>query len=95
MERMIAMALGGDIQALRWCCDRLVAPLRARGEALALNLAGVNATDKAKSILAALSDGALAPDEAHCYMSVLTSQAQLAQTASANELKIHFGGDEL
>ncbi|WP_268921423.1 DUF5681 domain-containing protein [Methylotetracoccus oryzae] len=77
-SKMIELATGGDVQALRWCLDRLVPPLKARTEPVTLDLAG-SLAEQGNAILRAAGDGRITPDEAHTLLSALASQARIVE----------------
>ena len=78
LSTMMKAARGGDVGALRWCCDRIVAPLKAHSELMALNLAGTLG-EQGASVLEALSAGEITPEQAGVALDVLLSQAKLIE----------------
>ena len=78
VAKMVELATGGDVQALRWCLDRLVPPLKARGEPVAIDLTG-GLAERGDAILRAAGDGRITPDEAQTLLSALASQARIVQ----------------
>ena len=66
MQRAVALALGGDVTALRLCLDRLVATRRERPVQLPLPLLGraEDVGDALDAITAAVASGEITPGEA-------------------------------
>lgn len=62
VQRMVDAALGGDAAALRWCCDRLIPPLRAQSTPVVLPLSGT-LDERGEAVLSAASDGKISIDE--------------------------------
>lgn len=78
LSAMMTAALGGDVAALRWCCDRLVAPLKPGGEPLSLNLTGTLG-EQGATVLRTLTAGEISPEQAGLALDALLKQAKLVE----------------
>lgn len=80
--RMIELARSPDpetaMPALRWCCDRLAGPIKARAEPVALPMAG-DAAEQTKSVLAAVAAGRVTPEEGLTLLNALRAAAEVAE----------------
>jgi hypothetical protein len=87
VKSVIAMALTGDVQALRLCLERLCPPLRADSEPVDLPglAAATSLADKAMAILNALANGSVSPDAGSQILAALTSAAQLSELEHLKE----------
>lgn len=78
VERAVALALAGDVTALRLCLERLAPPPRA--EARPVRIAGLEAaqglTERADVLLRAVAQGELAPDVGERLLSALSHVAR-------------------
>ncbi|MBT3558749.1 MAG: hypothetical protein HOC63_14525 [Rhodospirillales bacterium] len=78
----IDKALGGDTMALRLCFDRLYPPQRTRS--IRIDLPIIKHVDDVvrgyESVLGAVSDGTITPDEASTIASVLEAKRKAIET---------------
>lgn len=81
VQSAIALALTGDVQALRLCLERLCPPLRADSEPVEVPGLATATTlaDKALAILNGMANGSVAPDAGSQILAAITSAAQLSE----------------
>ncbi|MBK7162639.1 MAG: hypothetical protein IPH79_09150 [Sphingomonadales bacterium] len=81
-KKAIEMAKGGDAAAIRMCLDRLAPP--RKDAAVCFSLPPIrtiaDAVEASSSLLAAIADGDVTPDEGSRIMSLLTSHKVLVET---------------
>lgn len=81
-QKAIEMAKGGDATAIRMCLDRLAPP--RKDAAVCFSLPPIktiaDAVEASSSLLAAIADGDVTPDEGSRIMSLLTSHKVLVET---------------
>jgi hypothetical protein len=80
ITKAVELAKAGDTTALRLCWDRLIAPVRAKDEPVALGSVGTNMTDYGRIVLEASLDGRITPTEAATLMQALSAQARIVET---------------
>lgn len=80
IERLIEMALEGDVQAARTLLERVAPPLRARDEPVTLTL-GAEPADDARTVLGALGAGSVTPSEAATIMRSIGEAAKVRELA--------------
>lgn len=62
VNTLMDKAIAGDMSAMSLLMTRLIPPVRPASDPIVFNLAGSTMTDKATSILEAISTGRVAPD---------------------------------
>jgi len=81
-HKAIEMAKGGDATAIRMCLDRLAPP--RKDAAVCFSLPPIktiaDTVEASSSLLAAIADGDVTPDEGGRIMSLLTSHKVLVET---------------
>jgi len=82
LERLIVSAKKGSYRQVKMVLERTLPPLRPQDAPINLRLRG-SIEDKAKTILNAVSDGRITPDEGTKLMSLLADQAKIIEV---NEL---------
>ena len=82
-HKVIELAKGGDIAAMRLVAERVTPPLKAVEPPVAMEMQGDTLTDKAYSVLAAMGEGLLAPSHA---AQLLTALGQVAKVLEVDEL---------
>ncbi len=81
ISKVIELAIGGDIQALKLCLERICPPLRPMTEAREIDLSITNnLTAKGEHIFELISQGAIDLNEASQIMGMLIRQAKLIET---------------
>ena len=79
---MLDAAASGDVQALRWCCDRLIPPLRAVAPPVAVNMpADVSLSEQGRALLSELASGNLSADDVASLIGALQAQARLMEVS--------------
>jgi hypothetical protein len=81
-RKAIDMALAGDTTALRLCLERIAPPRRGRPIRIALPevRSPTGVADALASVIAAMADGVLSPDEAAAVSAVLEGQRRALET---------------
>jgi hypothetical protein len=79
VTKVVEMAKAGDTTALRICIDRLIPPAKAREEPVSLPLATGSLAEKGQAVLAALGEGAIAPDVATAILQGIAAQARIVE----------------
>jgi hypothetical protein len=81
-RKAVEMALGGDGPALRLCLDRLAPPRKDCPITFALPpiRTAADTVEASASLLAAVADGEVTPDEAGRVMALLTAHRSLVET---------------
>lgn len=83
-EKVLSMALDGDVQALKICLDRISPPLRPNAQVVTFDYQpGERLTGAAEKIIRAASQGEIPPDTA---TQLLSSVGSLARTLELEEL---------
>ncbi len=79
INQVIDLALAGDTAALKMCLDRLFPPLKPVEQPVRFPLESTSLTQMGDSVLAAISNGILSPDQGAKLLQVLTGQARLIE----------------
>src|SRR2546425_13185526 len=64
VTKVVELALAGDSTALRICIDRLIPPAKAKGDPVNLPPPSDSLADNGRSVIEALAEGKLTPEEA-------------------------------
>ncbi len=80
VDKAIALALCGDVAALRMCLDRLIPPLRASSLPVACDLGIGSLTERGEAIMRQASDGAMSPEQANLLLGGLASLARIRES---------------
>jgi len=80
-DKLVELALGGDIQALRTCLDRLLPPLKAVSSPVLLEGAnpGQGLAEVARTVLDAATGARISPDDAQAILSALGSAVRVIE----------------
>lgn len=84
VSKAVELALEGDSQALRLCLERLVPAHKPKAEPVQFELAGESLTEKAESVLGAISNGELDPSTGKA---LLDSIASLVRVQEVDEIR--------
>jgi hypothetical protein len=79
VEKVIELAKTGDTAALRICIDRLVPPIKAKDMPVEIDGFEGGLADQGRTVLAALSQGRITPDEASTLMQTVAAQARITE----------------
>ena len=80
LEQLVTAAQGGDVQAARLILERVLPPMKAIEQAVALQLPeGGTLTAKASAVLAAAAAGVLAPTQAAQLIAALGTVAKISE----------------
>ncbi|MFZ6675258.1 DUF5681 domain-containing protein [Undibacterium sp. Xuan67W] len=83
IETLVVMAKNGDSQAARLLLERVLPPVRAIEQAVALQLPeGGTLTAKADAVLSAASNGTLAPSQAAQLLAALGTLSKIVEVDS-------------
>lgn len=80
IRKIVALALAGDVGALRLCLDRLVSPLKSADNPVSLGRFTGTLAHQARAVLAAMATGRITPDEASAITAALSAQARITET---------------
>jgi hypothetical protein len=83
IEKLLAAARQGDIQAARLILERVLPPMKAVEQAQAIDLPGGTLTEQGRAVLAAVAAGELAPGQG---ASLLGAIATLSKVTELDEL---------
>ena len=80
-NKVVDMANDGDMTALKFCLDRLCAPLRATDRMISIRGFNVSSglSDKGQLVLKHVATGKITPSEASSLMSAISSQARIIE----------------
>lgn len=86
INKLVTTALHGkppeDMQALKLCIDRLVAPLRSVSQPVSISIAPGSLTQGAQSVIDACTRGDLTTDDAKSLIELLMSKSKLHEVES-------------
>jgi hypothetical protein len=80
IEKTVELAKSGDTTALRLCLERILAPMRAKDEAVAIEQGGNTLTERAQAIVSASLTGQISPSEAATLLQALATQARVIES---------------
>lgn len=80
-QKAVSMALAGDTVALRLCLDRIAPPRKDAPISIALPAvrSATDAVEASASVLAAVAEGEISPDEAGRVMALLTAHKSIVE----------------
>ncbi|MCG7939495.1 MAG: DUF5681 domain-containing protein [Candidatus Thiodiazotropha lotti] len=81
IEKAVDLALGGDLQALKLCLERLLPPLRPQAESVKLSALSKaeSLSDMGEAILQSIAAGELPPDVGRDLLTAIAAQMQIAE----------------
>jgi hypothetical protein len=79
VQKVVDKALEGDIAALRLCLERLIPPAKSRDAPVDVGPLSGSLTDHGRTILTALSEQRITPDEASALMQAVAAQARIIE----------------
>ncbi|MFH0784022.1 MAG: DUF5681 domain-containing protein [Pseudomonadota bacterium] len=92
-RKVIDLAKGGDMQALRVCLDRLCPPLKAQAAPVQVEIPSTDSmSDIAHAFIKAAADGRLPPDVA---IQLVSAVGTLARVVEIDELKVRLAALEV
>ncbi len=82
IKKLVEMAKGGDVIALRMCIDRYAPPPRAEAPPVEIHgLAdAMTMSDKARTIIAACGNGEISPDTASMLLGAIANAARIIES---------------
>lgn len=82
-QKVLDLALGGDLTALRLCLERLMPPRRDRSISSSLPLiqTAQQISQAMTTVVAAISEGQITPGEGEVLAGILSVQAEVVATA--------------
>lgn len=81
---MMSKALEGDVGAARLLLERAIAPLKAVEPTQALSLPDGTLTEQGRAVLAAVTDGTLAPSQGSQMITAIGSLARVTEIDELN-----------
>jgi hypothetical protein len=79
IEKTVELAKSGDTTALRLCLERIVAPSRAKDEAVVVEQVGNTLSGRAQAIVNTSLTGQITPSEAATLLQALATQARITE----------------
>ena len=79
-EKLLEMARGGDMAAIRIVAERVCAPVKATEQAAPINLGEGSLSDQGRAIFRALGSGELASGQAAQLLQALGAMAKVIET---------------
>lgn len=78
-KKVLEAAADGDMQAARIVLERLVPAIKPASEPVAFELSGETLTEQAQSVLAAVADGELPPDQGKALIDAIGSLVKVVE----------------
>ncbi len=97
VARLVELAEGGDVSAMKLALDRILPSLKPRDEAVSVTL-GATPAASARLVLEAVGSGQIAPDAGATLLSALAAQARIVEASelegriAALEARAHGDG---
>lgn len=86
VEKAVKLALKGDVAALRLCLDRLIPPLKARDSTVnSLTEMRGSLKVQGETVLQALTNGQVTPEEAATLMQILVAQSRVVESSELEQ----------
>jgi hypothetical protein len=79
VAKAVEMAKNGDAAALRICLDRLIPPAKAKDDPVSLPGLTESLADNSRTVIKALAEGELTPEEAATVLQALASQVRIIE----------------
>jgi hypothetical protein len=79
IEKTVELAKSGDTTALRLCLERIVAPIRAKDDAVVIEQGGNTLAERGQAIVNAALTGQISPSEAATLLQALATQARVTE----------------
>lgn len=83
--QLVTAAISGDTQAARLLLERVLPPVKPTELAVQLELPDGSLTEQGRSVLAAVSDGSLAPSQAAQLLAAIGALARVAEIDELTE----------
>lgn len=81
--KIVTLAKKGDKDALKWCLDRLVPPLRSTDQPVKFSWNNnTSLTDMGSNVLRAAATGKISPENAGRIINALAGQARIIETTT-------------
>jgi hypothetical protein len=77
IEKAVDLALNGDTTALRICIDRIIPTMKAKDSPVRIGKLAGSLTDQGRTVLDAMAEGSITPDEAATLMQAISAQARI------------------
>lgn len=84
IKKTVDLALTGDVAAMRLCLERIIPPIKAKGETVNIGTLKGSLTVQGQKIISAMGKGQLTPSEAASMLSTMASQTRIIE---ADELE--------
>ena len=81
VEKAKALALDGDVAALRLCLERVLPPLKAKDEPIEIEAlkGSQRLTEQGAAVINAMANGEISPSEASLLMKAVSDQARIIE----------------
>ena len=79
VDQVVSAALGGDMTACKILLDKTLPSVRSVAPVMSLPQSGKSATEQSGTVIGAMLNGSLAPDQAATAISVLVDHARLCE----------------
>jgi hypothetical protein len=79
IEKVVRLALEGDMTTLRLCLERVCPPIKAQSEPVKLGKLTGTLAERGQAIITAMGRGAIAPTEASAALQALATQARIQE----------------
>jgi hypothetical protein len=79
VKKAVELALAGDTTALRICIDRLLAPVKAKDEAVKVGKVTGTLAEQGRAVLKAMAAGRITPEQASVIMGAVAAQARIVE----------------
>lgn len=83
--QLVTAAIGGDTQAARLLLERVLPPVKSTEAAVQLELPDGSLTEQGRAVLAAVSDGDLAPGQGAQLLAAIGALARVAEIDELTE----------
>jgi hypothetical protein len=79
IEKVVEMALEGDVRAIKLCLERISPPMRPKDEPIEIRGLKGTLSEQGENIISAMGEGKLTPSEAASMLSALASQTRIVE----------------
>jgi hypothetical protein len=79
VAKVVEMAKNGDAAALRICLDRLIPPAKSKDDPISIPGLTDSLADNSRTVIKALAEGELTPEEAGTVLQALASQVRIIE----------------
>ena len=80
VNKVVQLALDGDVAALRLCIERIIPPVKATDDTVTLSNKKGSLSEKAERVADAMADGKLTPEEGQKVLSGLSIVSKIRES---------------